>query len=229
MSSGLRFEMGGSGGPAVTWRPGGPIWSAALGEEGAGLQSSPSRVGWAGVQQCVRLCGLASAGGNSSLGLHLGAGRVGLGFFGCVRGGCAGHWEGWVCRGASGSLWSVCEGCRVWGVVRGVQRVGPWRAWAVVLAGGRGSCRGARGRARWWACVGLQVDSGGGEGQGRGLRGGLCCDGVCVRLQRRAWVVSCRPGGLEEKLAVFCGRGKDFTDKHAHLVHLLVSGGKRVC
>ena len=32
-----------------------------------------------------------------------------------------------------------------------------------------------------------------------------------------------------EKLAVFCGRGKDFADELAHLVHLLVSSGKRVC
>ena len=67
------------------------------------------------------------------------------------------------------------------------------------------------------------------EGQGRGLRGGVCCVGVRVRLQRRASVVNCRPGGFEEKLAAFCGRGKDFADEHAYLVHLLVSGGKRVC
>ena len=69
----------------------------------------------------------------------------------------------------------------------------------------------------------------GGEGQGRGLRGGMCCVDVCVRLQRRGCVVSCRPGGLEEKLAVFSSRGKDFADERAYLVHLLVSGGKRVC
>ena len=42
-------------------------------------------------------------------------------------------------------------------------------------------------------------------------------------------MIRCRPGGLEEKLAVFCGRGKDFADELAYLVHLLVSGGKRVC
>ena len=74
----------------------------------------------------------------------------------------------------------------------------------------------------------LRVGSGGG-GHGRRLLGGVCCVGVCVRLQRRACVVSCRPGGLEEKLAVFCGCGKDFADEHAYLVHLLVSGVKRVC
>ena len=68
-----------------------------------------------------------------------------------------------------------------------------------------------------------------GEGHGRGLRGGVCCVGVCVRWQRRACVVTCRPGGLEEKLAVFCCRGKEFADKLAYLVDLLVSGGKGVC
>ena len=66
-------------------------------------------------------------------------------------------------------------------------------------------------------------------GQGQGLRGDVCCVGVCVHLQRRACAVCCRPGGLEEKLAVFCGCGKDFADERAYLVHLLVSGGKRVC
>ena len=40
---------------------------------------------------------------------------------------------------------------------------------------------------------------------------------------------SCRPGGLEEKLAVFCCRGKDFADVLAYLVDLLVSVGKGVC
>ena len=31
MSSGCRLGAGGWGGPVVTWRPGGPIWSAAAG------------------------------------------------------------------------------------------------------------------------------------------------------------------------------------------------------
>ena len=68
MSSSCRLGAGGWGGPVVTWRPGGPIWSAAAGEGGAGLWPSPSGLGWAGVLQCVSLCGLASAGGNSSVG-----------------------------------------------------------------------------------------------------------------------------------------------------------------
>ena len=72
----------------------------------------------------------------------------------------------------------------------------------------------------------------GGQREGRGMRGlcgGVCCVGVCVRSQRRTCVVSCRPGGLEEKLAVFCCRGKDFADEPAYVLDLLVSGGKGVC
>ena len=57
----------------------------------------------------------------------------------------------------------------------------------------------------------------------------MCCVGVCVRSLRRACVASCRRGGLEEKLAVFCCCGKDFADELAYLVDLLVSGGKGVC
>ena len=68
-----------------------------------------------------------------------------------------------------------------------------------------------------------------GEGLGRGLCGGVRCVGVCVRSPRRACVASCRPGGLEEKLAVFCCRGKDFADELAYLVDLLVSGWEGVC
>ena len=62
MSSGCRLGAGGWGSPVVTWRPGEPIWSAAVGEGCAGLWPSPSALGWAGVLLCVRLCGLVSAG-----------------------------------------------------------------------------------------------------------------------------------------------------------------------
>ena len=71
MSSGCRLGAGGWGGLAVTWRPGWPIRSAAVGEGGAGLWPSPSGLSLAGVLQCVRLCGLASTGRKSSSGLHL--------------------------------------------------------------------------------------------------------------------------------------------------------------
>ena len=89
------------------------------------------------------------------------------------------------------------------------------------VAGPGGARVGGREWVSGWAARG--------EGHERGLRGGACCVGVCVRSQRRACVVSCRPGGLEEKLAVFCCHGKDFADELAYLVDLLISGGKGVC
>ena len=88
------------------------------------------------------------------------------------------------------------------------------------VGGGEGcSVAGYVWAARWEA---------GGERQGRGLRLGGCCVRVCVRLQRGACVVRCRVRGVEEKLVVFCGPGKHFADERSYLVHLLVSGGKRV-
>ena len=91
LSSGCRLGAGGWGGRVVTWRPGRPSWSAAAGEGGRGLWPSPSGLGWAGVLQCVRFCGLGSAGGNISHGLHSGARGVALSLLGCARGACAGH------------------------------------------------------------------------------------------------------------------------------------------
>ena len=111
------------------------------------------------------------------------------------------------------------EGCSAGGSVVRVRLFG--RVGEAHGAGPGGSHDGGLVWAAGWEA--------GGEGQGRGLRGGVCCVGVCVCLQRRACVVSFRPGGLEEKLAVFCSRGKDFADERAYLVHLLVSGGRRVC
>ena len=174
ISSGCRLGAGGWGGPVVTSRPGRPIWSAAAGEGGAGLWPSPSGLGWAGVLQCVRLCGLASAGGCIE-----GPGGVGLGLLGCVRGAWAGHWVGWACRGAQGSSRRVCAGCRVWGVVRGVRRVGVWRACAGVRAGGGGPCRGARECARWWACVGLRSSIERGGAWAGIVRWGVLCRCMC--------------------------------------------------
>ena len=124
-----------------------------------------------------------------------------------VRGGEQFAWAAF--RGRGGWAWGsggVCEGR--------------------VRVTGRAGCAVGRG-APCGGCVRV-VCGVGGEGQGWGLRGGVCCVGVCVRLQRRTCVVSCRPGCLEEKLAVFCGREEDFADAGAYLVHLWVSGGKRV-
>ena len=64
------------------------------------------------------------------------------------------------------------------------------------VAGPGGARDGGRVWVSGWAARG--------EGHGRGLCGGVCRVGVCVRSPRRACVVSCRQGGLEEKLAVFC-------------------------
>ena len=229
MSSGCRLGVGGWGGPAVTWRPGGPIWSPAVGEGGVGLRSSPSGLGWAGVLQCVRFWGLASAGGDSSRGLHSGAGGGGPGFSGVCAGG--------VCepQGRVGVPWGVglpsvgvCglssvaggEACPAGGAVAGVCCcLGGW---------GRPMWRGLGLRAMVGVC-GSPGGQQGGAGAWAGIARGGCCVGVCVRSQRCACVVSCRPGSLEEKLAVFCGRGKDFADELAYMVHSLVSGGKRVC
>ena len=116
MSSGCRLGAGRWGGPVVTWRPGGPICSAAAGKGGAGLWPSPSGLGWAGVLQCVRLCGLASAGGNSSRGLQSGAGGGWAWVFWGVCGGC-GRATGWGGRAAG-------RGASLAGCVQVVECVG---------------------------------------------------------------------------------------------------------
>ena len=160
-------------------------------------------------------------------------GGLGPAFRGCVRGASACHWAGWVCRGARGSSRRVCAGCWMWGVVRGVRQKGLWPACVVVRAVGEARVAGP-GAARDGGPVWVAGWGVGREGQERGLRGvgwgwvRVCRVGVWFRLQRRVCVVTCRPGSLEEKLAVLCGRGKDFADERAYLVHLLVSGGKRV-
>ena len=120
MSSGCRLGAGGWGAQAVAWRPGGPIWSAAVGKRDAGRHSSSSGLGWAGVLQCVRLCGLASAGGSTWRGLHSGAGGAGPGSSGVCAGGVCGRLGGvGVPRGVGLTLMGVCglssvgggEGC----------------------------------------------------------------------------------------------------------------------
>ena len=177
MSSGCRLGAGGWGGLVVTWRPGGPIWSAAAGEGGAGLWPSPSGLGWAWVLQCVRLCGLASAGGNSSRGLHSGAGGGGPGSSGVCEGGMGGPLGGvGVPRGAGLLSAGVCglssvgggEGCPAGGCVAGV-------CW----------CLGGWGRPvslgpRVCAMVGV-CGSPGEQREGRGM-GGDCAVGCVVSV-----------------------------------------------
>ena len=186
MSSGCRLGAGGWGGPVVTWWPGGPILSAAAGEGGAGLWPSPSGLGWARVLQCARLCGLASAGGNSSRGLHSGAGGVGPGSSGVCAGGVGLPLAGLgVQRGAGLLSAGVCglssvgggEGCPAGGRVAGVCWCsGGW---------GRPVSRGPGVRANVGMCW-----SPGEQQEGRGM-GGDCAVGCVV------WVyVSARRGAL---------------------------------
>ena len=186
MSSGCRLGAGGWGGPVVTWRPGGPIWSAAAGEGGARLWPSPSGLGWARVLQCARLCGLASVGGNSSRGLHSGAGGAGPGSSGVCAGGVGGPLGGvGVPRGAGLLSAGVC-GLSSGGVVRGVRRVGVRRACAGVRAGGGVPvARGPGVRAMVGVC-GSPVE----QREGRGM-GGDCAVGCAVSVY-----VSARRGAL---------------------------------
>ena len=174
---------------------------------------------WVGVRR----------GGTVCVGCIQGPGGVCLGLLGCVRGAWPGHLVGWACCGARGSSRRVCAGCRVWGVVRGVRRVGVWRVCAGGRAGSGGPCRGARGCARWWACVSLRLSSERGGAWAGIVWWGVLCRCMCPLRRGALALASCRPGGLEEKLAVFCCRGKDFADELAYLVDLLVSGGKGVC
>ena len=99
----------------------------------------------AAVLQCVRLCGLASAGGNSSRGLHSGAGGLGVGLLGCAQGGVCGPLWGRRAAGRGAPLGRCVRVVEWGGVVKGVRRVGVWRACAGLQAGGGGPCRGARG------------------------------------------------------------------------------------
>ena len=177
MSLGCRLGMGGWGGPAVPWRPGGPIWLGAVGEGGAGLWSSPSGLGLAGVLQCVRLCGLASAGGTSSRGLHSGAGRGGPGFsVVCAGGVCGPLGRVGVLRGValhSVGVWGFssaggAEGCKAGGTVAGVCCcLGGW---------GRPVSRGPGVRANVGVC-----GSPGGQREGRDM-GGDCPVGCVVSV-----------------------------------------------
>ena len=170
----------------MTWRPGGPIWSAAAGEGGAGLWPSPSGLGWAEVLQRVRLCGLASAGGNSSRGLHSGAGGGGPGSSGVCAGGVCGPLGGvGVSRGAGLPPVGACglssvgggEGCPAVGSVAGVCWCsGGW---------GRPVSRGPGVRAMVGVC-GFPGE----QREGRGM-GGDCALGCAVSVY-----VSARSGAL---------------------------------
>ena len=164
----------------MTWRSSGPIWSEGAGEGGVGLVSPPSGLGWAGLSQCVRACGLVSTGKNSSRGLHSGVGQLGPGVSGvcaaCVCGQPGGVGVPWgvgllaagVCGlpsvgggercSAGGSMAGVC-GC-LGGWERPVSRGLGLQAMVGVCGppggewGGRGKDGGrVGGCGAWVACV----------------------------------------------------------------------------
>ena len=175
MSSGCRLGAGGWGGLVVTWRPGAPIWSAAAGEGGAGLWPSPSGLGWLGVLQCVRLRGLASAGGNNSRGLHSGAGGGGPGSSRVCAGGVCGPLGGVGVCGLSSV--GGGEGCPAGGSVAGVCWCsGGW---------GRPVLRGPGLRAMVGVCGSPRE-----QREGRGM-GGVCAVECAVSVY-----VSARSGAL---------------------------------
>ena len=186
MSSGCRLGAGGWGGPVVTWRPGVPIWSAAAGEGGAGLWPSPSGLGWAGVLQCVRLCGLASSGGKQFAWAAFGGRGGGPGSSAVCAGAVCGPLAGvGLSRGAGLPSVGVCglssvgaaEGCLAGGTVAGVCWCsGGWR---------RPVSRGPGVRAM----VGV-YGSPGEQREGRGISG-YCAMGCAVSVY-----VSARSGAL---------------------------------
>ena len=113
--------------------------------------------------------------------------------------------------GRRGSLGGGLCGRRVWAFWQGgrARVAGPGAVWVAgrVWATGWGVAREGQ---EVWGC------------------GRVRCGGVCVRLPQCVCVISRRAGGLEEDLAVIRGRGEDFANACANLVHLLVCGGKRV-
>ena len=182
MSSGCRLGAGGWRGPVVTWRPGGP--AGRCGRQRRGREARGCGLlllGLAGPGSCnvSGFVGWRPRGGTVRVGCIQGPGGVGPGPLGCLPGAWAGHWVRWACRRARGSSRRLCAGCRVWGLVRGVRRVGVWRACAGVRAGGGGPCRGAWGCARWWACVGLWVSSERGGAWAGIVRWGVLCRCMC--------------------------------------------------
>ena len=117
MSSGFRLGAGGWGGLVVTWRPGGPIWSAAAGEGGAGLWPSPSGLGWGrGPAMCEVVWVGVRGGEQFAWAAFRGQGEWAWDFW-CLWGG-RGRATGWVGHAAG-------RGARLGGCVRVVE-CGGW-------------------------------------------------------------------------------------------------------
>ena len=189
--------LGGRGG-ALAARQADPVGSGW--QERCGLRYPPSGLGWAGLLQCLRACGLVSAGGISSRGLHSVAVGVWLGVSGVCEGVCVGYWAGGRCRWVGGFLAAVCAGHQCGGSrrVSGGRVCGGhgWLIWRLGEARVAGSGVARDARRVWAAGWGVVRNP-----QGRALLEVMwcwvrvCCVAVCFRLQERACVVTCRPGG----------------------------------
>ena len=170
MSSGFSFGVGG-------W------WADLVGSGGGGRRGAVAFSFWAWLGRGPAMCEAVSIGvregGQFARAAFGGRGGWAWVFWGVRRERVRATWRAGRDTGPWGSPRWVCAGCRVWGAVRGVQRVGPWRACAVVWAGGGGPCRGARGCARWWACVGLWVGSERGGVWAGIARWGVMCRCMC--------------------------------------------------
>ena len=190
VSPGSGLGDGGWRGPAATRRPGGPFWSAAVCGEGVGLRSPPCGLGCAGLLQCGRACASASAGGDSSRGLHSGVRGGWIWGFRAVSG-----WHVWVtgragCAVGRGALHRECVWVAICGGRRGSLGGGicGGRLW-VFGPGGGGRVPGVGLCALVGVCGRLLGDRG---GRGRGCGAGFAC-GVSV------YVFACS-GGLERFL-----------------------------
>ena len=117
MSSGCRLGLGGWGGPAVTWRPGGPIW---FGSGGGGRRGAVAFSFWAWLGRGPAMCeavGVGVRGGEQYARAAFGS-----------RGGWA--WVLWggrgACVGATGPAGRAAgRGAPLVGCVRVVER-GRW-------------------------------------------------------------------------------------------------------
>ena len=110
---GLRVGGGWQEGPGralAAWRAD-PVGSGGRGRRGADISAFRASLGSAPAMREGVWFGVR--GGEQFAWAALGGGGWGLGFYGCVRGACAGLWAGRGCHGAWGSSQRVCVGCLV--------------------------------------------------------------------------------------------------------------------
>ena len=205
-----------------------PAGSGGRGRRGAAVSALWVWLGWAPAMREGVLVGVR--GGEQFTWAALGGRGVRPGVSGVCAGGVCGSLGEMGVPRRVGLLGAGVCGLRVRGAVRGVRREGLWQGCVVVWAVWGGPCRGARGCARWYVCVGHRVWSGEG-GAGSGVAWGDVGLGLRVWCRCMCPLAAARLCGhlyvsyFEGKLAIFCGRGKDFADVCAILGNLLVGGG----